>query len=153
MYDTYLRGYSRLLDGLFLMRSYRRFVQTLAAFEDEYETIGSLNGNAKLISRHILYANRMNRHFWEGTFAEGVEMIPEVERFLRDCESQLNIHHRMVLCYKIACLYFGKRRSPQAAWSIWAGIIGTRDPQIRPRFAMLCADSEPDRLLRGGHRL
>ena len=79
--------YSRLLDGLFLMRSYRRFVQTLAAFEDEYETIGSLNGNAKLISRHILYANRMNRHFWEGTFAEGVEMIPEVERFLRDCES------------------------------------------------------------------
>ena len=73
MYDTYLRGYSRLLDGLFLMRSYRRFVQTLAAFEDEYETIGSLNGNAKLISRHILYANRMNRHFWEGTFAEGVD--------------------------------------------------------------------------------
>ncbi|WP_302803244.1 hypothetical protein [Alistipes ihumii] len=130
MYDTYLRGYSRLLDGLFLMRSYRRFVQTLAAFEDEYETIGSLNGNAKLISRHILYANRMNRHFWEGTFAEGVEMIPEVERFLRDCESQLNIHHRMVLCYKIACLYFGNG-DHRKCMEYLGRIIGTRDPQIR----------------------
>ena len=146
MYDTYLRGYSRLLDGLFLMRSYRRFVQTLAAFEDEYETIGSLNGNAKLISRHILYANRMNRHFWEGTFAEGVEMIPEVERFLRDCESQLNIHHRMVLCYKIACLYFGNG-DHRKCMEYLGRIIDT------PRFAMLCADSEPDRLLRSGHRL
>ena len=66
----------------------------------------------------------------ESAIAEGVEMIPEVERFLRDCESQLNIHHRMVLCYKIACLYFGNG-DHRKCMEYLGRIIGTRDPQIR----------------------
>lgn len=130
MYDSYLRGCSRLLDGLFLLRSYRRFVRTLSAFEEEFDTIGSANDNARMISLQILYSNRINRHFWEGTFAEGVKMIPEVERYLERYKAHLDIHHRMVLYYKIACLYFGNDDYIRCM-NYLSRIVSTRDPQIR----------------------
>ncbi len=131
MYEQYLRGYSRLLDGLFLLRSYKRFVKQLEVLEEEVERkIGTLSDNLKMVALYILYTNRINKHFYEGTFAEGVGMVPEVERFIRQYGNRLNIHHRMVLGYKLACLYFGDGDYRRCMEQL-ARIISTRDPQIR----------------------
>ena len=130
MYDSYLKGYSRLLDGLFLLRSYGRFVRTLSSFEEEFDAIGNVNDNARMISLQILHLNRINLHFWEGTFSEGVKMIPDVERYLAQYEAHLDIYHRMVIYYKIACLYFGNDDYRNCMHYL-SRVISTRDPQIR----------------------
>lgn len=130
MYDFYLRGYSRLLDGLFLLRRYRRFIQQLNRFEDEFESIGSINDNARMISLQIIYVNRINRHFWEGTFAEGIQMVPDVEAYTREYTDRVDIHHRMVLYYKVACLYFGNG-DYRKCMEYLGRIISTRDPRMR----------------------
>lgn len=130
MYDSYLQGYSRLLDGLFLLHSYRRFVQKLDAFEDEFEEFGRINDNAKMISLQIIYTHRINKHFWEGTFADGIRMVPEIEQYMERYGPHLDIHHRMVICYKIACLYFGGA-DYRRCMEYLGRIISTRDPQIR----------------------
>lgn len=129
MYDSYLRGYSRLLEGLFLLRSYKRFIHALTSFEERIGEFGEFNDNARMIAGHILYTNRINRCFWEGTFAEGVRMVPRVERFIGEYAC-LDIHHRMVLYYKAACLYFGNG-DYRRCMEYLARIISTRDPQIR----------------------
>lgn len=82
-----------------------------------------------MIWQQIIYVNRINKHFWEGTFAEGIRTIPEVERYIRDYGTELDIHHRMVLCYKIACLYFG-HGDYRKCMDYLGRIISTRDPRI-----------------------
>lgn len=131
MYDSYLRGYSRLLDGLFLLRNHKRFVRKLEDFEDEFERIGNdASDNERMIALQIVYANRINRHFYEGTFSEGIKIIPEVEAYLESFRNQISIHHSMVLYYKIACLHFGNG-SYRKCMQYLSPIISTRDPQMR----------------------
>jgi len=130
MYDSYLRGYSRLLDGLYLMRRYRLFVQRLDAFEDEFDTIGSINDNARVISLQIIYTHRLNKYFYEGAFSEGLWLVKEVEHFIGKYPTQIDIHNRMLLYYKIACLYFGSG-DYRKCMTYLGRIINTRDPQIR----------------------
>lgn len=129
MYDSYLRGYSRLLEGLYLLRSYRRFMQRFSQFESEADAIGSINETARMFFLQVYYINKINRHFWEGTFAEGIQIIPEVEAYIRSYSTQLNIHHRMVFYYKIACLYFGNG-DYRKCMNYLGKIISTRDARI-----------------------
>lgn len=105
-----------LLDSLFLLRSHKRFVSTLRAFEKEIGEIGNISDNARMIALQILYTNRINNYFREGLFSDGIKIIPEVEEFIRNYSNQLDLHHRMVLYYKIACLYFGNGNYGRA-WS------------------------------------
>lgn len=131
MYESYLRGYSRLLDGLFLLRSHKRFVKQLEALEVEMENVDDgISDNQRMIGLYVLHANRINKYFYEGTFSEGVKTVPEVEQFIRLYGSRLNVHHRMVLNYKIACLYFGNGDYHKCMEHL-GRIISTRDPQIR----------------------
>lgn len=130
MYDLYIRGYSRLLEGLYLLRNYHRFVKRLDQFEQECKVLVTMNTNAKMISLQILYTHKMNRHFYEGTFAEGVKMIPQINTFVKDFEGKLDIHYRMLLYYKIASMYFGNGDYLKCNEYL-NKVIVTRDPQIR----------------------
>jgi len=129
MYDFYLRGYSRLLEGLFLLRSYKRFVKRLEDFYQEIAGLDVLNDNARMIAGQIWYSNLINRHFYEGTFSEGVNLVPRIERFLATFGA-LDIRYRMLIYYKIACLYFGNGDYAKCMEYL-ARVIRTRDPQIR----------------------
>lgn len=130
MFDAYMRGYSRLLDSLFLLRSYKRFAQTLNAFEHEIAGIDNVDDNSRMIALQIHYTHQINKFFYEGAFNEGIKIIPEVEAFIQRYHAHLDIHHRMLLYYKIACLYFGNG-DYDACMRYLKRIISTRDPQIR----------------------
>lgn len=130
MYDNYLKGYSRLLEGLFLMRKYHTLVDTLARFEKECREIGSVNENAVVISRQIIYTGHIHRCFLEGSFREGIRLVEEVETFLRKHSKHINLHQKMLMYYKIACLYFGDGNYSKCMEYL-ARITGTKDPQIR----------------------
>lgn len=130
MFDAYMRGYSRLLDSLFLLRSYKRFAQTLNTFEHEIAGIDNVGDNSRMIALQIHYTHQINNFFYEGAFNEGIKIIPEVEAFIQRYQNHLDIHHRMLLYYKIACLYFGNG-DYDACMSYLKRIISTRDPLIR----------------------
>lgn len=130
MFDAYMRGYSRLLDSLFLLRSYKRFAQTLNTFEHEIAGIDNVGDNSRMIALQIHYTHQINKFFYEGAFNEGIKIIPEVEAFIQRYQNHLDIHHRMLLYYKIACLYFGNG-DYDACMSYLKRIISTRDPLIR----------------------
>ena len=130
MFDAYMRGYSRLLGRLVLLRSYKRFAQTLNTFEHEIAGIENVGDNSRMIALQIHYTHQINKSFYEGAFNEGIKIIPEVEAFIQRYQNHLDIHHRMLLYYKIACLYFGNG-DYDACMSYLKRIISTRDPLIR----------------------
>jgi hypothetical protein len=130
MYDSYLRGYSRILDGIFLMRKHRVFVAHLERFELECLGVGSICDNAIIISRNILYTSRINRYFIEGRFREGMAIIPRVEEYLARYANHLTPHYQMMMRYKIACLLFGNGDYARCLAQL-ALVTGSRDPQMR----------------------
>lgn len=130
MYDRYLKGYSRLLDGLFLMRKYRHFIQALQNFEQECLETEHLNVHAAMISRHILYTGKLNRCIFEGSFKEGIWLIRSVEDFIRHHAGFLTVHEKMLFNYKFACLHFGSGNYSRCMEYL-NRIMETRDPHIR----------------------
>lgn len=130
MYDNYLKGYARILEGLFLMRRYRTFIEYLEKFERECKSIGEINDNAINISYNILFTGKLNRAFIEGRFKEGILLVAPIEKYIKERNTQINIHNKMLLYYKIACLYFGNADYHKCIEYL-ALITNTKDPQIR----------------------
>ncbi len=106
--DLYMRGLHHLLGSLFYLGDYERFCQAfeqLSAFIDAQESTFNINSRIQA----FLYRNtaRINKHFLEGTFTEGLKVVPEVEAGLEAFRMHLDSHRVLVFYYKIACLYFG----------------------------------------------
>ncbi|MEL6866651.1 MAG: hypothetical protein AAFP19_19655 [Bacteroidota bacterium] len=104
----YLKGLNNLLTSLFLLWHHNKFAQVLSELENL-----DISSNAKqatnVQSLHQLFKSihQINRHYMEGTFSDGLALVPELVRII-DQEVYLWDEHRvMVLYYKIACLYFG----------------------------------------------
>ncbi|MFN9109978.1 MAG: tetratricopeptide repeat protein, partial [Bacteroidota bacterium] len=57
---------------------------------------------------------KINLHFLEGTFNEGIRLIPYLEEQLQVYEAFLDRHRVLVFYYKIACLYFGSGKYEKA---------------------------------------
>lgn len=106
---SYLKSYHYLLDTLFYLQRYAKFCETLDKLDHDIESgdIG-LEGNTETLALMYLYTNRINKHFMEGSFSEGVEeVLPGLFSMLEQKRPGLDQHHILVLYYKIACLYFG----------------------------------------------
>lgn len=130
MYDDYMRGCSQILEGLYLMRKHRHFVESLEKFEREFGEIGRLNNNAYFIAHRILYTNRIHKSFIEGEFKEGLRLVDEIDDFIVKYSDLLGVHAKMLLYYKIACLYFGDENYTKCMEYL-ARITSTKDPSIR----------------------
>ncbi|WP_185849756.1 hypothetical protein [Blattabacterium cuenoti] len=106
---SYLKGYHYLLDTLFYLNHYYKFTKVLEQFENEVQNEKIiLNGNTRILIFMYKYTNRINKHYMEGTFSEGVKkVIPPLLKDFKKISNRLDSHYIMVLYYKIACLYFG----------------------------------------------
>ncbi len=130
MYDDYIRGSAQILEALYLMRKYRHFSEHLTQFESEFEELASLNPNANMIGKRLLYINKINKSFIEGDFKQGLMLVREIEAFIRKYSHDLNVHQKMLIYYKIACLYFGDGNYTKCIEYL-GRITSTKDPQIR----------------------
>ena len=130
MYDDYMKGAAQILEALYLMRKYKHFSDNLEHFEKEFEELALLNQNATLIGKRLYYINKINKFFIEGEFEQGLLLVREVESFVRKYSRDLNIHHKMLIAYKIACLYFGDGNYTKCMEYL-SRITSTKDPQIR----------------------
>jgi hypothetical protein len=104
----YIKGMHNLLSAHFDLLNYPRFLETLHRFERFFlsETVQE-NDNNRIQTFVYLHIAKINLHFIDGTFTEGLELIPYVEEKLKEYEIYLDRHRILIFYYKFASLYFG----------------------------------------------
>jgi hypothetical protein len=106
--DMYLKGMNNLLDGLQFIRDFNRYEHVFKELESlKINKNVQLTRNEEILLHQYYYTHFINWHFLEGTFTEGVEMVPEMDAFIHENSINLDNHIILVFYYKIACLYFG----------------------------------------------
>jgi hypothetical protein len=104
----YIRGMHNLASAHFDLRNYDKFEATLKQFEAfAASDIVRNNANNNILVFVYFYTAQINRHFMEGTFDEGVKLVPIITEKLKEYSLYLDTHRVLVFYYKIASLYFG----------------------------------------------
>ncbi|GAB5399091.1 MAG: hypothetical protein Aureis2KO_06760 [Aureisphaera sp.] len=108
----YLRGMQYLLEALFYIKDIGRFKEALEKMEGTVAlgTFPKSENIESLIFLHI-YSHKINLHFMEGRFEEGLPLVKEVLAGIEEHKETIDEHHIMILYYKIGCLYFGAGRN------------------------------------------
>ncbi len=105
---NYIKGLHNLLNAHFNLRNYPGFTKTLQLFEKfSNANIVNQNYNNRIQVFVYLYIAKINKHFLDGTFKEGLEIVPEIMHQLNEYNIYLDNHRVLVFYYKIASLYFG----------------------------------------------
>jgi uncharacterized protein YicC (UPF0701 family) len=104
----FIKGMHNLLGAHFDLMNYTKFIHTLDQFEkfSRSEVVKS-NENNRIQTFVYLHISKINKHFIEGTFTEGLSLVPYIETKLREFEIYLDRHRVLVFYYKFASLYFG----------------------------------------------
>lgn len=104
----YIKGVHNLLSAHFDLRNYTKFNETIHEFEQFIQTpVVQENQNNLIQTFTYLYTAKLNKHFMEGSFTEGLYLVPEIEAKLTEYVLFLDRHRVLVFYYKIASLYFG----------------------------------------------
>ena len=104
----YIKGYRNLLASLFQLQYYTRFCQVL----EEVETLSQDKSivrdlNTEVLVFTFMYIAKINKHFMEGSFDKGVELIPDLLEKLERYKEKIDPERVLMFYYKIASLYFG----------------------------------------------
>lgn len=111
----YIKGMHNLMGAHFDLRNYKKLDATLTEFEKFSHSNIVLNNENNLIQTFAyLYTSKINKHFLDGSFDEGILLIPEIENKLQEYELYLDRHRVLVFYYKIASMYFGSGDSSKA---------------------------------------
>ena len=104
----YIKGLHNLVNAHFDLRNHQKMEKVLAELV-EFAKTDRVQENENFRIQSFLYITqaRINQHFLQGTFKEGLEMVPELESKLKEYALFIDPHRVMVLQYKIASLYFG----------------------------------------------
>jgi hypothetical protein len=104
----FLKGNHYLLESLFLMRHVSKFKIALHALEKSIDDKRfPMNENNDALAFLFIYINKINIHFLDGSFADGLYLVPLIDEGIEVYCDRLDEHHIMLFYYKIACLYFG----------------------------------------------
>jgi hypothetical protein len=111
----YIKAMHNLLSAHFDLNNYNKFAATLNQFEQFAQSPeGESNANNRIQTFVYLNIARINKHFLNGTFTEGLQLVPYIEEKLEEYKLQLDRHRALVFYYKIASLYFGSGDSATA---------------------------------------
>lgn len=130
-YDQFLKAYSRYLETLFLTKNYKRLVVMLEYYEsDLLDEVKKISSHAITLSMLTYYFNKINVHVMEGSFDKSIYLVEPIEVFLSKHGQNMDNHHKMMLYYKVACLYFGNSDYKNTIKYLQR-IISTKDNNIR----------------------
>ncbi len=105
---NYIKGLHNLLGAHFDLQNHKKFIEALNDFEDFSHSKTVLQNNNNRIQVFVyLNISRINKHFIEGTFTEGLQLVPYIEEKLSEYYLYIDRHRVLVFYYKIASLYFG----------------------------------------------
>ncbi len=108
--NLYLRGFHYLLTSCFNLRLVREFKLYHLELEDFRKTnYAKFDNNTQITSFLYAHGARMNLHFLQGTFDEGVKGIGKTLNRINRYRSKLDEHKILVLYYKISWMYLGNQ--------------------------------------------
>ena len=104
----FLKGNNYLLEALYFIKNKPKFVGKLSDFYTIVER-PDFPKDENVASLVFLYGNfhKINQHFIDGSFEDGLSLIPQVEKDLLVYSNKIDAHHKMVFYYKFASLHFG----------------------------------------------
>ncbi|WP_375242468.1 hypothetical protein [Lacinutrix sp.] len=104
----FLKGNNYLLESLFFIRNKEKFVQKLKIF-NKITSDTNFPKDENVSTLVFLYSNfhKINGHFIDGSFDDGLVLIPEIEIELHQFNNRIDPHHKMIFYYKFASLHFG----------------------------------------------
>lgn len=104
----YVKGMHNLLNAHFDLRNHLRFEETLRRFEAFAQSEpAQQHDNFRTHTSIYINSARLNRHLMQGSFKEGVSIIPEIEEKLSEYSLFVDRHRILVFNYKFATLCFG----------------------------------------------
>lgn len=111
----YLKAMNNLLTAHFFNMHYEKFCTDLGDLENFWHQNEShFNEQTRTLAFVHTYTAKINKHFLEGTFSEGLKIVPEVIDQIKLHQLSMDKHRALVFYYKIACLYFGSGDNNQA---------------------------------------
>jgi tetratricopeptide (TPR) repeat protein len=127
----YLKGVSYLLEALFLIRHKTKFTKVLKTLKNDIELEQiSLNENTKTLAFIYYNQNKLNLHFIDGKFTEGLPFVSKLLVEIENYKTKIDAHHIMVFYYKIACMYFGAGKNEECIVYL-EKIINNKDLTMR----------------------
>jgi len=128
--DLYFKGYNNLLTSLYFIGQYTKFNIALSELKEFLEDSKLPNTvNNKLLGFKYLYENLINKHFLEGSFTEGIKIIPEIDEYLNSLQHHIDAPWEAVIHYKLACLLFGAAKYKEALKFLHK-VINSKDESI-----------------------
>ena len=104
----YIKGMHNLMGSHFDLGNHAKLIETLTKFEEFSKTdLVQYNVNNRIQCFVYGTISLFNKHFLEGSFTEGLALVPGIEDKIKEYEIYLDRHRILVFYYKIACLYFG----------------------------------------------
>ena len=104
----FLKGNNYLLETMYYVKSRSGFKDSLERLE---KTIADKrfpsNDNLAVLAFMYVNSNKLNLHFLEGSFEEGLKLEKPILSGLKTHGNKIDEHHVMVFYYKLACMYFG----------------------------------------------
>ena len=127
----YLKALHNLLNILFNLWHYDAFIINLAQLKSlKKEAHIQQTNNTEGLYYLYYYLHEINRHFMEGSYDEGIELVDDLVKIIEEDRYNWDDHRTMVFYYKIACLYFGSGNNSKAIDYLNL-IINQRNPDYR----------------------
>lgn len=129
--SSYLKGLHNVLNALFLAGRYDKFIVSFNELT-QFNQGSPIDLNRNEISLLVMFqsVHKINKHYLEGSFSEGLQEIPNLEALIESNEFNWDEHRIMVFYYKIACLYFGAGQNEEAIHYL-NKIINNHIPNVR----------------------
>jgi len=104
----YLKGLHNLLNALFNNLQYGRFSRALEELTllPQHFDLKSVK-NVEGLYYMYYYIHTIKKHFLEGTFSDGLKLVPELRAIIEEDRYNWDERRVMIFYYRIACLYFG----------------------------------------------
>lgn len=104
----YIKALHNLMNAHFDLRNHQLFAITLQQFEAFAATERVQHNENFRVQTFVYIMNaRLNQHFMQGTFKEGLLLIPELEAKIEAYDLFLDPHRILVFNYKTALMHFG----------------------------------------------
>ena len=127
----FLKGNNYLLESIFFLRNKTKFVEKLDDFKATVSHPKFIK-DENVSTLVFLYTNfhSINQHFIDGSFEEGLALIPNIEKELELFQDRIDPHHKMIFYYKFASLEFGSGNN-KACISYLDKIISNKSLSMR----------------------
>jgi hypothetical protein len=110
-----IKGVHNLMGAHFDLGNHKKLAEVIEQFEKfSHRKVVQKNENNRILSFVYLYTAKINLHFIDGSFNEGLKLVPYIEDRLKEYELYLDRHRVLVFYYKIASLYFGAGKNEKA---------------------------------------